>query len=344
MVKKQDTKKTISCDVFYNQFKSQKLASLYFVYGDERYLKNKAAKMIIDRGISPENRDFDFITIYGDDTSPYEVVDSFTTQPFFAERKVVWLKKFDSLKTSDQQKIINEYMKVHEGSLLVLTADKFDSRLKIAKQMMSVGIAVQCKRPYKAEDMLPWLRQEAKKYSLNFDTKAALLFVNKVELDYYNAANELEKLSLYCLDKNYVITADVQACTGDSKTHNIFDLYNSIGQRKIRESLIIIENLIENREAPVFIITMLTRFFSQLWKINALRAARYSDKEIMMSHINEINYYFRNDYMRFSRNYPLRVLPKVFSCLLESDTQLKSVNLDESLIIECMMFSVFALK
>lgn len=344
MAKRKETKKSISYDVFLNRFKTQKLEALYFIYGDEEYLTHKTANTIIDRAIPLNSREFDFLILYGDDCSPYDIVGGFTTQPFFAERKVVWVKKFDSLKAADQKKVIDEFIPVSEDNVLILSAEKFDSRLKLSKQIMEAGQVIHCKRPYKSEDMLPWLKQEADRYKLRFEHKAALLFVNKVDLDFYYAANELEKLSLYCLNKKNVAVEDVQACTGDSKTHNIFDLYNSIGKRKVKDSLIIAENLMENNEAPVFIITMLSRFFCQIWKINALRAANNQDREIMASHINEINYYFRSDYLRYSRNYPLKILPRVFSLLLEADTELKSLGLNESLIIERMMFRIFALK
>lgn len=339
---KTNTGKIVPCNEFLTSFLNRKLIQLYMVFGTEEYHKDKTVNMIVDRAIPADNRDFDFTIHYGDDMSAYNAIAEFSISPFIAERKVILIRKFDSLKAAEQQKIIDEFTKVDVENVLVLTAERFDNRLKISKQILLLGEVIQCKSPYKAEDMLPWLNEAAKGYGKVFNRQAALLFVNKLELDFNHAANELEKLALYCHDKKSIDITDVQLCTGESKSHNIFDFINSVGDKDIRQSFIIMENLLSNNEAPVFIISMLIRFFVQLWRINGLRAKNLPDMQISSSHLNDIHYMFRNNYLRYANNYPLSKLPELFSLLMETDTELKSVNLDESLIVERMLFRLFA--
>jgi len=336
--------KAIPCYSFLKNFPKQKLGSLYYIFGLEEYLKTKAANLLIDRAVPPEERDFDLILFYGDEMSAIDAIEDISTKPFLADQKVIYIKQFDKLKTTDQQKIVEEFLKVNKGdNILIATSEKFDSRLKLSKLLLKEGEVIECKRPYKAEDMLPWLNEEVRSAGKRIDPQAALLFVNKVELDFNNAANELQKLMLYCHKVNNISLIDVQICTGDSKTYNIFDFINNVGEHNVRQSFIIMENLLENREAPILIITMLIRFFVQLWRINTLRNRNCSDYAILSNHLKDIHQFFRKNYLRYAANYPLPIIPEIFSLLLETDTELKSVNLDDALIVERMLFRLFAL-
>jgi len=338
-----ETNKIINCYTFIKKFPQLRLFHLYLVFGNEEYFKKKVIDMIVNRAIPKANRDFDFISLYGDDTTAGDIIDIFSTKPFFSENKVIYIRNFDSLKTSEQQKIITQCQQDVSGNILLLTTSSFDSRLKISKTVLKSGVVVQCRSPYKPEDMKPWLIEEAKSEGKIISTEATTLFVNKVELDYSAAANELEKLLLYCYQKNKIDLSDVQVCIGNTKTHNIFDFINSVGDKDLTKSLIIMENLLDNKEAAVFIVTMLTRLFTQLWKINRFRKNGYSDYAVMSNQMNDIHKMFRQNYLRYAKNYSLSIIPKIFNLLLETDSEIKSTGLDEALILERMLFRLHSM-
>ncbi len=336
--------KIMLCHEFITKFLSQKLTNLYYIYGSDDYLKQKAAKTIIDRAISPDKREFDYISLYGNDMSVADTIDVISTKPFIAEHKVIFINKFDKLKTTDQQKIIEEFIKNNIDNILVIVSETFDSRLKLSKLILNNGRVVQCKSPYKPEDMIPWLNQEVRSSGKTLDYQAALLFVNKLDLNYNYATNELEKLVLYCKDSTKITVSDVQVCTGDSKINNIFDFIDNIGEKNERQSFLIMENLMNNNEAPIFIITMLTRFFCQMWRISYLQKQGHSDYIIISNHLSDIHSFFRKKYLNFARHYSLQHISEIFSLLLEADTEIKSTNLEDSLIIERMLFRLFRIK
>ncbi len=336
--------KALTYQSFINNFGKDKLSKFYHVYGPEEYLKKKVLDRLINRLIPEEQREFDLVFYYGDDCEITQVLDSISTEPFFATDKVIIVRKFDAMKTANQQKMVDFLSNNEIFNYVIFTSHNIDNRLKIAKEINKLGVSIHCRSPYKPEDMLPWLNGEITSRDKEIDQKAAYLFVNRVELDYLMAANELEKLLLYTINTRMISVADVQVSTGDSRSYTIFDLINAVGDRVVDRSFIITENMLENKESAVFLITMLLRLFIQLWKINNLVEKGVTTTEIESKYLADIYISFRKNYLRFARNYSLSGFPEIFSILLEADSDLKSLNLDEKLIIERMLFRIFALR
>lgn len=336
--------KTLTYQAFVNYFAKGKLDRFYHIYGTEEYLKRKVSDMIVDRALPVDVRDFDLVIFYGDDCDIADVLDAVSTEPFLAEDKVVIIRKFDSLRPTIQQKLVDFLSQNEVYNIVLLLSEKIDNRLKIAKQMNKLGTVVHCRSPYNASDMIPWLKGEIGARGKTIEEDAALLFVSKVELDYMTAASELEKLLLFTIDSQRISASDVQISTGHSRSYNVFDLLNAVGEKDKQTTFSITENLLENKEAAVFLITMLLRFFVQLWRINALRRKGISDPEIESKYLPEIFHMFRRNYLKAAKNYPLSTMQKIFSILLESDTELKSVNIEDNLIVERMLFRIFSVK
>ncbi len=336
--------KTFTYSAFVNSFAREKLANFYHVYGTEEYLKKKVADMIVNRAIAKEHRDFDLVIFYGNDCDVTDVLDAISSDPFLAEDKVIIVRKFDSLRGTIQQKIIDFLHDNEIFNLVILLSEKIDNRLKLAKMINKLGVTVHCRSPYKPEDMIGWLKGEVNANKKSIDSEAAVIFVNRVELDYMTAANELEKLLLFTVNTKTITSADVEVSTGNSRSYSVFDLTNAVGAKDIKKAIIVTENMLENNDAAVFIITMLLRLFVQLWKINFLKKEGIRGGEIAAKHLTDIHIMFRNDYLRFAANYSLQVIPAVFSALLEADRDLKSLDLEDKLIIERMLFRIFSLK
>ncbi|MBW6516786.1 MAG: DNA polymerase III subunit delta [Candidatus Cloacimonetes bacterium] len=338
------TAKNLTYQAFVSSFNKDKISRFYYIYGTEEYLKRKVYNTIVDEVIPKEQRDFDLVIFYGDDCSIVDFLDAVSTRPFLSEEKVVILRKFDSLKTGNQQKIIDFLTQNEIFSIVILIADSFDNRLKIAKQISQLGPIINCRSPYRPEEMLPWINGEINNQNKTIDKDAALLFVNRVEMDYMTAASELEKLLLFSINTKRITVSDVQISTGYSKTYSVFDLLNAVGERDMRKTFIIVENLMDNKETAVFVISMLLRFFVQLWRINALKAKKISDEEIVAKHLADIYTSYRRNHLQYAKRYPLSIIPSIFSILLETDTELKSINLEEALLVERMLFRIFALR
>jgi len=325
---------------FLRKFKDQKISPVYYIFGPEHYLKDQVLKEITKRFSEPGSEDFDLIILHADSNSAVDALEQLESMPFLAKYKLVIFKNFDVLKASDKM-LIAEYVKDNvPSSILVLTADKIDERIKANKMISEKSIKIICRSPYNSSDILRWLNIELRKKNISMDNDSKELFTRSIELDYNLAKNELEKLILLTKDKGHISIENVRESVGKSKVNKVYDLQNEIGMRNLKNSLSILENMISYNESAVFIIIMLTSFFRTLWRVKALQKKNLSDSEIQNRYLPEIYYKFRSDYINYAKNYSYKALRDIFALLLQADIDAKSLNLKDSVILEMLVYKI----
>lgn len=325
---------------FLRKFKDQKNSPVYYIFGPEHYLKDQVLKEITKRFTEAGSEDFDLIILHADSNSAVDALEQLESMPFLAKFKLVIFKNFDVLKASDKM-LIAEYVKDHvPSSILVLTADKIDERIKANKLINEKAIKILCRSPYNSSDILRWLNIELRKKNISMENESKELFARSIELDYNLANNELEKLILLTKGKGHISIEDVRDSVGRSKVNKVYDLQNEIGKRNLKNSLTILENMISYNESAVFIIIMLTSFFRTIWKIKALQRNNLGNSEIQKRHMPEIHYKFRPDYIHYAKNFSKQAIREIFSLLLQADIDAKSLNLKDAVILEMLIYKI----
>jgi DNA polymerase-3 subunit delta len=191
---------------------------------------------------------------------------------------------------------------------------------------------VECKKPYSNSALLSWLDQELKLRHITMDQNARNLLVNNIELSFQAAENELIKLELYTHDRGVIKLEDVENILGKSRESTIFDLQRALGKRSLQQSQAVLQNMIASEDATsigVMLVAMLTRYYLTIWKILAFRKLNYKDYEISQNHLPEVFYAFRDEFLSAAVNFNLTRIRKIFSFLLQADTELKSLDMDE---------------
>ncbi len=323
--------------VYYSQFidsiKSYAKVRLFFVYGNDDYLKDRIIALLLEQFTKPGTEDFDAITLYGDNCRGSEILEQLEILPFMASFKFVLLKNFDDLKKNDKNLLEKYCQNPVDSSVLLIVAEKADNRTTFLKLLTKEGIVVECKKPYNSTSLLNWLDIELRSRNLIMDMKSRNFLVNNIELSYQAAENELEKLFLFTRgEKNYTID-DVEATLGAFRENTIYDLQRALGNKDMKLSQVVLNNMIEAEEASnigVMIVAMLSRYFLILWKILAYRHRNYSDPEIAQNHLSDVFYSFRDEYIKASYKYDIYQLKQIFSLLLQADTDLKSIDIDDT--------------
>ncbi len=314
---------------------------LYLVYGSDEFQKEQILKYIKKLLITKETEDFDFSSFYANETSGEEIIEQLEMIPFMSERRLVVVKNYDKLKKHDLEILADYCSNQNDSTVLVLTAVKPDMRLAFSKKIKKIGVLIECKAPYSPRDIVTWLNRELSSENVRMEARAISLFSQIIETDYQIARNELDKLLIFIGNKKNITYEDVVDCVGNSRVNSIFEFQNAIGSLDKIKSFKILENMIKNKEALVFIVVMLNRFFIIIWKIQALRARRYSDQEISSNYLKEITPYFRKDYLNYSRKFSRKSLIKIFKALTETDFQIKSTNIEERILATILLEKIF---
>ncbi|MDO9577723.1 MAG: DNA polymerase III subunit delta [Candidatus Cloacimonadales bacterium] len=332
---------------FLRDFPNQKRQNTYYIVGTESYLIDIVQKAIIQRFMGTEVDEFDFTMLYGDTNSAVNALEQLEMSPFMSKSRMVVIRSFDQMKTTDKNLIAEYIAKPLESSILVLTAETSDARIASTKIIEENSVVIACRSPYGQEDLIRWLRAELGKKKINMDNNSIILFAGSIENDYSIASNELEKLIIFTKNRGNITYEDVEEVVGKSKSNKIFDLQNALGQRNLKMSLLTLENILSNEDPNkliIFIITMLSRYFLVIWKILALRANSISDSEIANRHLNDVYYKFRNDYIYAAKNYNYQETKKILSTLLQADIDAKSLNIKEEIILHTLIFNICMIK
>ncbi len=336
-------KKQIPHYEFLKTFARQKEQPAYHIIGTEVYLVDKVLQKILDRFIIPGSEEFDFITMYGDTNSGSQVVEQLEMLPFLAKNKLVIIKYFNQMKVSDKNLIAAYLENPVPTSILIITSEKADARTNAGKLIAEHAVNILCRSPYSADDLYKWLRSEIYKKQLKMDNEAMQLFASSVPLDFMTANNELEKLIIFTKNSGKISASDIKETIGHTKTDKVFDLQNAIGARNLKHSLVVLDNILSNEEpgkVAVFIIMMLTRFYTHLWKVNSLRKSSISESEIESRYLSDVFFKYRHEYLDFANNYSLAQIRSAFSLLLQADTDAKSLNVKLDIILHSLIFKL----
>ena len=312
---------------------------VYLIYGEENYLKDKVEKAILNKFIEVD--EIDKIVLYGDKSKvSIAILEELEMRPFLSDYRVVVLKNFEQMSPSGQKRILRYCQNPVETSILLLTSQKSDLKTAVLKKIAEKSISINCRKPYNFSDILKWLNIELRNKNINIEPKAATLFAGSIELNYNIAANELEKLLIYTKDTHNISYDDVLASVGQNSVKNVFDLQNTLGERNLKESLRLMENMLQNQVSEILIISMLTRYFLLILKILALKKQNIGENEIMEKHMWEVFRNFRRGYIEAANHYNRKEIQNVFAALLKADTDLKSKAKLEKVIMTTMIFEI----
>jgi DNA polymerase III delta subunit len=91
-------------------------------------------------------------------------------------------------------------------------------------------------------------------------------------------------------------------------------------------------------EPEQLILTMLTRYFTILWRLSELRTTTNNQQE--MARAVGISHFFLNEYLAALARYSLANLRNAFEALLNADLVMKSSNTDSSIVLQLMLISI----
>ena len=315
--------KTLQSYEFLSKFDKLKESNIYLIFGVDQYSIDKIIALLIEKYVRDDARSFDFATFYGDDTKAENILQQMDMLPFITAKRVVIVKNFDQLGAAELKKTADYFENPAPDTIAILTAEKIDKRQKVFKNITANGIVVECKQPYSTANISGWLKNELRLRNVRMDASAVNAFTNSIELNYQVAANELEKIILLSGNDKVIKRETVIQSMSGTRNNTVYDLQKTLGMRNLKESLKIADNLDNNDESFVFLISVITNLFMTLWKMKALKKRNISNDEISKRYMEEIFPFFRKDYFNYVNKYKMEELDNIFRILHEADSDFK---------------------
>ena len=264
--------KTIDEDIKNGQFKR-----VYLLYGEEAYLKKQYKDKLKAALISPDDT-MNMAAYEGKNINPKELIDLSETLPFFADRRVILIENSGFFKGSPEE--LAEYMdQIPDTTTFLFVEEEVDKRSKLYKAVKNTGSIVEF-APQTEELLTRWILSRLKKEGKNIKGSVMQLLLSRTGTDMGNIDRELEKLICYCMDKDVIEAADVEAVTTEQTTNKIFDMVNAIAEHNQRRALDLYYDLLTLKEPPMRIMYLITRQFMILLNVKDMAGKGFDNNTI----------------------------------------------------------------
>lgn len=175
---------------------SRAFAPVYYLYGDDDYLKDGAVRDLLEAAIDPSTRDFNCEIRRGGDLDAESVSSLLATPPMLAERRAVVLRDVTALKKGARAQLDRYLTRPAGDTLLLLTSPagtKPDAALVHASTALEFA-------PLSPERVRKWIAHHAATtLSVGITDEAATLMQQAVGNDLHLLAAELDKCASFAL-------------------------------------------------------------------------------------------------------------------------------------------------
>lgn len=332
-------------DTLKKQIKSGEFSRVYFLYGNEGYLKQFYANQICEKSVSKDFADFNLKKLDGKETNLNEIYDCVSSFPMMDNYTCTLVKDFP-LNTfiGDRGKVDKEFESVitdmPETSILVFWMDtvevdeKNSKWAKLIKIFDGAGVSAKIdKRTRSALEKLLVTSASKKDCSLSRDTAGYM--INLVGEDMSTLQNELNKVCAYVGDGE-ITRKHIDDTVTVSIEAKIFALSRMIAKGEADSAFETLANLFKLREEPVVILSVLAKAFVDMYRVK-------SAKEKGISYSSLANYYpasykgktfILDNAAKDSSGYTVTQLKNALSILSDTDRRLKSTGEDGKTVLE----------
>jgi len=287
-----------SLDKLKEQLKTKNPARVYLFYGDEPFLIDYYVKALKELILEGDNEGLN-LTVFEDNINIDDVIDACETFPVFAQRKLVIVKnsglfyskskkntassdKDDTAEEDDVRPLMDTRLKnkprdalieyisdIPATTCLIFIENQADKRLKVYKQVVSTGLALEFNRNKPAE-LVPWVIKGMKSLNKVIDYDAAQYLVAISEPDMYTLRNEIFKLADYAGDRKEITINDVKLMAIPTIKSVIFDLLDAVAKKDVPQALNILNEIIALKEPEQKILAMLSKQMGEMLKLKLL--------------------------------------------------------------------------
>jgi len=198
----------------------------YLLYGDNDFLKDAAARQIVDRAVDPGVRDFNVEIRRGGDVDAEAMESLLGTPPMMTDRRVVVLRDVGALKKPARAALDRYLANPAPDAVIVLVAAAGTADKGLEAKTTAVEF------PILTEDRIPkWISHHVTTVLGGTITpSAATLLLQAIGTDLPQIASELEKLMSFA-DGAEIDDEAVSAVVGIRRGESLSDLLDAVAMR-----------------------------------------------------------------------------------------------------------------
>lgn len=259
--------------------KQGKIEPVYFLFGPESYLRDRAAQRVADEALRGTLlREFNDSTFSLRTAEPRAAIAAAEQLPMMSERRVVHIKDLGKLTEASEEILLAYVDRPVETSVVIFNTDDIDKRKKFAKKLMS-GAAFEF-APLNNAELTAW----AKSHLAELDAEAGAPVLSRiVELVGSNVrtlSNELNKLAAAALPSGIITGELVEELVGRSRELMNWELTDQMLARNRARALQTLQHLLHDGAPPVMLIGLIASTYRRMALAHALLSQGAQPREI----------------------------------------------------------------
>ncbi len=228
---------------------SRSFAPVYYLCGDDDFLKDGALHDLLEAAIDPSTRDFNCEVRRASDLDAETLGSLLATPPMLAERRAMVLRDVTALKKGARQQL-DAYLKRPASDTLLLLVSPAGTKIDAALSSQSIVLDFE---PLSPERVRKWIAHHASTVlSIGVADDAAALLQQSVGNDLLLLAAELDKCASYVLGAHdaesgaaAVIDADaVAAVVGVRRGETVTDLLDAVAAQDAARAVALVGHVL----------------------------------------------------------------------------------------------------
>lgn len=318
--------KNATFDVVMRDLRARKFVPVYYLMGDEPYYIDKIADYIENNVLTPQERDFNQMVMFGSDVTAAQIADAARRYPMMSELQVVIVKEAQNVRNTEA---LEKYLQKPLTSTILVMCHKngsLDKRKKLFGIVERVGVLFESKK-LRERDLPAFIENYLRSKGASIDPKSQQIIADSIGSDLNRLTGELDKLLISLPDDNKRVTPEVvEKQIGVSKDFNAFELRDAIVNRNIFKANQIVKYFDKNPKAGnvYSFLPMLFNYFQNL--LIAFYCPQKSNPVALAKWLDLRSAWASKDYITGLRNYKAMKVLQIISKIREIDAKSKGLD------------------
>ena len=328
-VKKQDSNDFAQLK---KDLKSGDLMQLYFMYGEESYLRehylNECRKALIGDSTFADFNLFQF----DKDVSLEQLRDAVESYPAMAERKLVIVRDYDPFKASGEagEFFVDLFSNLPAYLCLIFYYDtiefKPDKRTKIYLSAKKNAQFVECSH-LDEKQLIDWIKRRFRALGKFIEAETCQYMIFLCGNSMTNLVTEIEKAASFAT-VDTVTEYHINSVCSPVMDAVIFDLTDAITENRYDKAINLISNLLAQKNTEVSIFSTIFKHIQRLYLVKLNQAGRGDEKELL-SLIGSNSSFFARKLISSAQKMSIEWLRKAVLLCAQTDSELRDSNISD---------------
>lgn len=325
--------------------------SVLLLYGKDTFTLNEYYKKIIEFLITTDDDKSELEFLNGDENNVNNLVQVALQIPMLSERKVVVVRRFDNMFSGRKKKNIenspfHKYLSnPNPSTILLLLVEDTDtttkSKIDATKDPFDILLLKHYYKEFpqvRENKFAGWVVDRFKQKGITIEQESANLIVSSTQPLLMDLANEVDKISLYYIDRNTISFDEILEIIGYTRANTIFDLSDAIYSRDMKKAISILQNIMKKTGEETIILYTLGDLFYKLYRLIELKSSNMVEKDIARN--LGVHPYYLSNYIKALRNYSIEEISKAIILINDVDHKLKSMRINKHFLIQELLISI----